>query len=130
MYGQYNPYLGQYNNSMSSNQFYQPQTQPTYMQSQIQQPKLQGKVVESEEVVRNIEVPLDGSLSYFPTADKSKIITKSIQNDGTSKILIYELINEPIKNEYVKINDFDNLKEHIIKLEKEINKLKKGDDNE
>ena len=55
-------------------QTYQPQSQPTY---QPQQPVgIQGKTVDSLEVVKAMDIPLDGSISYFPLVDGSAIITK------------------------------------------------------
>lgn len=34
---------------------------------------------------------MDGSVSYFPVADGSAIVSKQLQTDGTSKIQIYKL---------------------------------------
>jgi len=75
----YNPY---YMNQMQRPQIpYQP-TQP------IQ--GLQGKIVDSLEVVKAIDIPLDGSTSYFPIADGTAIASKQLQQDGTSKIMIFK----------------------------------------
>ena len=82
---------------------YMPQ-QPIYQQpvSQImQQPSsgIQGKSVDSIEVVRAMDIPLDGSISYFPLADGSAIVSKQLQQDGTSKTIIYPFKNYQPKQE-------------------------------
>lgn len=56
---------------------------------------LQGKSVESLDVVKAMDIPLDGSISYFPLTDGSAIITKQLQQDGTSKTTIYKPFVEP-----------------------------------
>ena len=55
---------------------------------------------------------MTGSLSYFPLTDNSAIITKQLQQDGTSKIVIYKPIseNEEIKPKYI---TEDELKEQL-----------------
>ena len=47
---------------------------------------LNGKSVDSLDVVKAMDIPLDGSISYFPLTDGSAIVSKQLQNDGTSKI--------------------------------------------
>lgn len=109
-YNMYNPYMpanqrtqnveqqypqyGQYNQ-------YTPQPQQSYPQNPQSYPQpalgLQGKSVESLDVVKATEIPLDGSISYFPLTDGTAIITKQLQADGTSKIVIYKPDLEPIK---------------------------------
>ena len=99
--------------SMPYNQFYGPQFQPQMqrmqpqpqpqMQPEIQfnqqpmyrQPAgLQGKSVDNVEVVKATDIPLDGSISYFPLTDGSAIVTKQLQQNGTSKTTIYKPVNE------------------------------------
>lgn len=99
--------------AMPYNQFYGPQFQPQMqrmqpqpqpqMQPEIQfnqqpmyrQPAgLQGKSVDNVEVVKATDIPLDGSISYFPLTDGSAIVTKQLQQDGTSKTTIYKPVNE------------------------------------
>lgn len=101
--------------------------------------KLNGKQVESIDVVKAMDIPLDGSISYFPLADKSAIVTKQLQNDGTSKIIIYKQSKdntkdipkyatvEDINNAINKIDlsDIDDLKDDIKDLKKDIKDLKK-----
>ena len=54
---------------------------------------LQGKVVDSLEVVKATDIPYDGSISYFPLTDGSAIITKQLQQDGTSKVIVYRPVD-------------------------------------
>ena len=71
---------------------------------------LQGKQVESIDIVRSIEIPLDGSVSYFPVADGTTIVTKQLQNDGTTKIKIFkESENEQENTEYVTRNELNEM---------------------
>ena len=99
----YNPYMQMNNRGQGMEQFnpysqgYQqtyPQNPQTYPQASV---GLQGKLVDSIDVVKAIDIPLDGSVSYFPIADGSLIVTKQLQRDGTSKTMIYK----PIEKEEV-----------------------------
>ena len=66
---------------------------------------LQGKSVDSIDVVKAMDIPLDGSVSYFPLTNGTAIITKQLQQDGTSKTVIYKPIKEEQeKKEEVKID--------------------------
>ena len=88
----YNPY---YQPQMNR---YQPmeyqQYQPSYPQNTQTYPQaslgLQGKLVDSIEVVKAMDIPLDNSISYFPLIDNSAIITKQISRDGASKMVIFK----------------------------------------
>ena len=102
---QYGGYVPQYNSRMQMqenqfNQFTQP-AQPSYPQNPQSYPQpsigLQGKLVDSVDVVKAIDIPLDMSVSYFPLTDGSAIITKQLQADGSSKVMIYKPSTEPEK---------------------------------
>ena len=100
-YGMYNPYPN-YNQQLQ-----QRQNQPIY---KPQITVLQGKVVDSLDVVKATDIPYDGSVSYFPLTDGTAIITKQLQQDGTSKVIIYKPIsNEPEENKpkYVTESDLE-----------------------
>lgn len=108
----YNPYYGQQTYTQSR---YQP-IEPQYL---TQQPKgLLGKSVDSVDVVKAIDIPLDGSVSYFPLTDGSAIVTKQLQMDGTSKIMVYKPIIE--QKEEVKTISYKEFEE----LRKEVNIVK------
>lgn len=151
-----NNYLG-FNNSTYNPMMY-PQAYPNYNNyvQQDRQPNyrpqninpinqnnnfLQGKVVDSIEVIRAMEIPLDGSITFFPLADGTAIVTKQLQNDGTSKIVTYKpLLDDNIPKEKIEekvyvteeefekrisnINNF-NFEDDIKIMQKEIEKLNK-----
>ncbi len=110
MYQQRSPQTGLQNGTQIEPQMFQQIQQPVQpiMQPIVQntQPTLLGKQVESIEVVRATEVPFDGSISYFPLSDSSAIITKKIQADGTSKMVVYKPVVETEKEQvnYVTID--------------------------
>lgn len=87
----------------------QPQPIPQPVQNII----LQGKSVDSIEVVKAMDIPLDGSVSYFPLTDGTAIVTKQLQMDGTSKTVIYKPVEEDKKDgnsnsiNYVTSEDFN-----------------------
>lgn len=125
----YNPY-------MQAQQRTQEQYQPMQYN---RQPSLQGKTVDNIEVVKAIDIPLDGSVSYFPLADGTAIVSKRIKDDGSSEIAIYKLSKEKeIDVKYItvdefqnalrelNINEIDDIKEDIKEIKK---KLKKEGNN-
>lgn len=99
-------------------------TNPYYPQQQMQQPRqvepiqtyaqpqqaiynkpvssLQGKLAESIDVIKATEVSFDGSISYFPLTDGSAIITKQLQPDGTTRMIMYK----PVENEQPKMPEY------------------------
>lgn len=87
------PYGNQYPLPMQSSQpsFQMPTSQPT-----SQQQSLNGKIVDSEDVVRATEVPI-GGYGIFPKADLSEIYIKSWNNNGTTSIITFKpIIPEPV----------------------------------
>lgn len=98
-----NPYLNYNQQSQQVQQFRQNQYKP---QNSI---GLQGKVVDSLDVVKATDIPYDGSVSYFPLTDGTAIITKQLQQDGTSKVVIYKpmIDNEESKTKYITENDLE-----------------------
>lgn len=106
-YNSYNPYNNPY---LNYNQQF-PQLQQTRQNQSIYrlQNSLQGKVVDSLDVVKATDIPYDGSISYFPLTDGTAIITKQLQQDGTSKVIIYKpmIENEETKSKYVTETDFE-----------------------
>ena len=114
----------------------QPYAQPTTTNNHI---GLLGKSVESIDVVKAMDIPLDGSTSYFPLTDGSAIVTKKIQNDGTSKTVVYKPVEEESKSQPVyvtmedvekKMKEFDSnseiksVKEELKNLKKQIKEIK------
>lgn len=126
----------------SQNYLQQMQMQPSYVPLAVQnnQTAMQGKVVDSIEVVKAMDIPLDGSISYFPIIDGSAIVTKQLQTDGTSKMIIYEPINEKERiPKYVTFDDlkkelenldFDDLRDEIKDIKKQLKIKKKDEQND
>ena len=134
-------------NNYGMNPYYQPQRfaqpmpqQPVeqqYVQQSGQQfikSGLQGKQVDSIDVVKATDIPFDG-ISYFPLTDGTAIVTKQIQMDGTSKITIYQPIDE--QKEEVKyltsddlekalnglnLYEIDDIKDEIKEIKKQLKK--------
>lgn len=109
----YNPYYQRYQ-PMEYQQSYpqNPQVyQQTYPQTSI---GLQGKLVDSIQTARNMDIPLDGSISYYPTTDGSTIVAKQLMKDGSSKITIYKPSET---NEDLITGDFKNDETNYIKEE-------------
>lgn len=136
----YNPYLNQYYGTQQMNRP-QPMEMPMQQQNTPQmtlnrQNSLYGKQVDSIDVVKAIDIPLDGSISYFPLTNGSAIITKQLQQDGTSKIVVYEPKIEKESVKYATIDDIDkklekidfseidDLKEDLSDLKKELKDIK------
>lgn len=140
MFNQYNPYMNRFYGQQQTN-IPQPmemsmQQQNTPQMALNRQNILYGKQVDSLEVVKAIDIPLDGSISYFPLANGSAIVTKQLQQDGTSKITIYEPKAEKENVKYATIEDIDkriekidfseidDLKDDLEDLKKELKDIK------
>lgn len=121
-----NNYQMPYNMNNLNNMSYQ---YPYYAQNNIRQPitntTLQGKSVESIDVVKALDIPLDGSISYFPLANGSAIVTKQLQTDGTSKILVYKLVQEDELEEKVKYVTDNELQDKLEEIRDEIEQINK-----
>lgn len=92
-----------------------------YQQMQPRQ-TLIGKTVDSIDVVKAADIPMDGTVSYFPIADGSAIATKQLQMDGTSKITVFR---PEVATKEETTNDLDEIKEDIKEIKQELKSLKK-----
>ena len=124
-----NPY---FNSQFYANPYSYQSTQPRNMQStqinsqptpqtnqtqQYNQTILQGKSVDSIDVVKATDVALDGSVCYFPLIDGSAIITKQLQPDGTSKITVYKPSQDEANKSEIKYVTENDLKKEINKID-------------
>ena len=124
-----NPYMG-YGNYYNQQPVQQPIQQNMYRNNVV---GLQGKQIDSLDVVKATDIPLDGSISYFPLADGTAIATKQLMQDGTSKITIYKTVDNESSLEqprYITENELDakisNLNSKDIKdIKEELKTLKK-----
>lgn len=139
MYNQYNPYLNRFYGQQQANM---PQTMELPQQPQnvpqigLNRTFLNGKQVDSIDTVKSMDIPLDGSISYFPLANGSAIITKQLMQDGTSKITIYEpkaqkedvkfatIDDIDKKLEKLDFSEIDDLKDELSDLKKELKDIK------
>lgn len=87
-----------------------PIQQPIGKIQPISQMYIQGKSVDSIDVVKAMDIPLDGTISYFPLTDGSAIVTKQLQENGASKTIIYKPVEEKDiepKNKYITLEEFN-----------------------
>lgn len=122
-YGYYNP-TRNYGMPTSNQYIGQPMAQS--FQPITNSHTLQGKIADSIDVVKALDFPMDGTISYFPIANGSAIVTKQLQNDGTSKTIIYKPI-EDTKEElpkYATVDDIDKVREELYELKKSIRDMR------
>lgn len=86
---QYQTYQQAYN-PMQNIQRFQQQQQP----EQIQQ-GIFGKVVQSQDSIVANDVPMNGSVAFFPKSDLSEIYAKQWSADGTISTMVFK----PIQND-------------------------------
>ena len=73
-----NPYLNRNYQAYQTQPYMQTINQPLVTpmpQNIVNNVSLQGKSVESIDVVKAMDIPLDGSISYFPLTDGSAILS-------------------------------------------------------
>ncbi len=132
-YGNYAPY------QQIQQQRFQPQEQYPAMQNQ-QAIGLNGRIVQVVENINANEVPMDGSMAFFPKQDLSEIYVKGWNADGTIKTIVYkpqidnksvQAVNTSLDTEKLKIDlseqvtagimqRFDDLSAKIEQLENKV----------
>lgn len=142
MYNSYMPYNNQFYGQQNTNR-YQPMDLPiqgqNFATSNLNRPGgLCGKQVDSLDVVKAMDITLDGSINYFPIVDGSAIATKQIQKDGTSKIVVYKPIDDEKLNikyitqedmeKAIKKIDLSDIKDDIKTIKKQIKELRDKDE--
>lgn len=119
---------------------YQPQEQaPVQMQGTYQQQTvgINGRMVQSVENINANEVPMDGSMAFFPKQDMSEIYVKAWDANGLIKTIVYkpqieektqQTVNSAIDTEKLKIDLSENVTEAFMQrfdeLEQKIEQLK------
>ncbi len=98
-YPQFNsPYMERTNYMQQYQQNLQPvQQQSVPVQSQ-QTMGIAGRTVQSVEQITANEVPMDGSLAFFPRQDMAEIYAKQWNADGTIKTVIYRPVMDNAVN--------------------------------
>lgn len=92
------------NYSYNNANMYQPQAQPNTAIGM-----LQGKIVDSIDMVKANEVPF-GGFGIFPKGDLSEIYVKNWNNNGTTQINVYK----PIPREELKAEDPVNINNSLL----------------
>lgn len=128
-----NPYMQRMENLQQFQQAIQPQAQ---MQGANNFTPL-GKIVDSVDIVKATDIPMDGSMYYFPKADGSMVFGKQWLANGQTRILTFKAILDEENNnlsseeekfkiepsdEFLEVfqNMFDGVLERIDKLEKSL----------
>ena len=122
---QYNPYLQR----MENLQQFQQTIQPTNQIPAI------GKVVESMDIVKVTDIPMDGQPYYFPKADGSEIYSKQFMPNGQTRILTFKPLlddnpnNLPLDEEKLKFDTFtcvlEGIQNDVRTLSDKIDKISK-----
>lgn len=123
---------------------FQPMMQSMQPQMQMQQPMqvpvfnqpimnnqlqgISGKIVDSIEVVKATDIPVDGSNHYFPKADNSEIYTKRWLPNGTTEVMVFRKVDENIPEEpKVDLAALEtNIIEHLEMIDERIDRLQRG----
>ena len=129
-FNQYNQMPNPYMDRMAQLQQYQQSLQQPV--SQAQMPAI-GKIVDSIDVVKAADIPMDGNSYYFPKADGTEVYCKQWLQNGTTRILTFKPVFEDNPNnvssntEKLKIGLSDEVTDVFMKrfdeLEKRIDDL-------
>ena len=107
----------------------QPQYQQSIYPQQMPQVQmgLQGKIVESEDIVKVTDIPI-GGYGIFPKADLSEIYIKTWNGNGTTNIMTFQPVvkQEAVKEENNNNNNNNIVLEKIQCLEEKIDTLIKS----
>ena len=139
MNNQYMPMQNPYMDRMNFLQNYQQSLQQPAMLtpnsgiSMTNQMSTIGKVVDSIDIVKATDIPMDGNSYYFPKADGTEVYCKQWLQNGTTRILTFKPVSEDNTNnlssdtEKLKISLSDEFTEAFMKrfdeLEKRIDDL-------
>ena len=134
MYGYSNPYVtnngnANTNNNIGYQNMYNQPTQiiPQYQQMQL---SLQGKVVNNFDEVTANDVPMNGSVAYFPKSDLSEIECRQWNANGTISRTVYKPILDDSNNNLNNVSSddfslkFDTINERLDAIQSEISSIK------
>ena len=127
-----NPYMDRMTQLQQYQQSLQQPLVPTQMSGANQMSAL-GKMVDSIDVVKATDIPMDGNAYYFPKADGTEVYCKQWLQNGTTRILTFKPVfedntmNLSSDEEKLKIGLSDEVTEVFMKrfdeLEKRIDDL-------
>lgn len=143
---QYNPYMQRMENLQQFQQAIQQPMSPTQMSGTSQFAPL-GKIVESVDMVKATDIPMDGNMYYFPKADGTEIYGKAWMANGQTRILTFkpvlddnpntlsqneEKLNLEVLGQVLEgiQNDIKTITDKLDKMNKPIRNKKENDVNE
>ena len=119
---------------------YQQNIPNTYQQNQIVQ-GINGKIIAEMSQITANDVPMDGSVAFFPKQDLSEVYAKSWNADGTIRTVTYKPVLDgepktPAEPEKLKcdlseesaqniMNKFDEISDRLGQLEKSLQSQRK-----
>ena len=124
-FNQYQPMQNPYMDRMAQLQQYQQSLQQPVSQAQM---SAIGKIVDSIDVVKATDIPMDGNSYYFPKADGTEVYCKQWLQNGTTRILTFKPVFEDNPNnvstgaEKLKISISDEVTEAFMKRFDELEK--------
>lgn len=92
-----NPYMDRMAQLQQYQQSLQQPILPTQMSGANQMSAL-GKMVDSIDVVKATDIPMDGNTYYFPKADGTEVYCKQWLQNGTTRILTFKPVFEDNPN--------------------------------
>ena len=92
-----NPYMERMAQLQQYQQSLQQPLAPTQMSGTNQMSAL-GKMVDSIDVVKATDIPMDGNAYYFPKADGTEVYCKQWLQNGTTRILTFKPVFEDDTN--------------------------------
>lgn len=122
-----NPYADRMNFLQNYQQSLQQPIVPAQMSGANQMSAL-GKMVDSIDVVKATDIPMDGNAYYFPKADGTEVYCKQWLQNGTTRILTFKpvledsLNNLPSDTEKLKISISDEVTDVFMKRFDELEK--------
>ena len=102
---------------------------PSTMQQIQQQNVLSGKIVESVDNVKLIDIPMDGNSVYFPNADGTEIYTKRWLANGSTEVTVFKKVSEELNEQVEKFNFNEmegNIMDKLNSIDERISKIEKG----
>ena len=94
-FNQYQQMPNPYMDRMAQLQQYQQSLQQPVSQAQM---SAMGKIVDSIDVVKATDIPMDGNAYYFPKADGTEVYCKQWLQNGTTRILTFKPVLEDNPN--------------------------------
>ena len=125
MQPQFNPYLQRMENLQQFQQAIQQPMVSTQMSGTSSFNPF-GKIVESMDIVKVTDIPMDGNMYYFPQADGQAIYGKKFLPNGQTQILAFKPSSESEPNNVsteVEKSKFDTLEQFLEGIQNEVRTL-------